>query len=98
MGINNFLPLAIILIIIIAGLGLTREPLFANYLNKYIESYNRATVLSGVSMLNKLMIGLLYPVVGLLVNWSLNYSLIIIGSLIITIALLSKVKESYLID
>jgi Na+/melibiose symporter-like transporter len=43
----------IIILIIIAGFGLTREVLFKSYLNKYIESHNRATVISTISMIRR---------------------------------------------
>lgn len=98
LGINTYIPLTIILLIIIAGFGLSRYVLFQSYMNKYIESHNRSTVLSSISMVNRFVRGLLYPLAGLLVEWSLNYAIITFGVLIVIFALLSKVKEEHLID
>jgi MFS family permease len=98
LGINTNIALAIILICLIAGFGLSRMVLFQSYMNKYIESHNRATVISTISMLSSLVSAIMYPTVGLMVEWSLNYSFIIVGALIIICALFSKVEEEHLID
>jgi len=98
LGINTYVPLTIFFILLIAGFGLSREVLFQNYMNKYIESHNRATVISTVSMINSFVRMLIYPLIGLLVEFSLNYAIIIIGACIIVSALISKVKEEHLID
>ena len=82
----------------IAGFGLTRAILFQNYINKYIESHQRATVISTVSMLNQLAQGVVYLSIGVLVKWSLTYALVIVGILMIICALISKVEEDHLID
>jgi len=42
--------------------------------------------------------GLLYPLVGFLVEWSLNGTLILIGSVILLCSFLSRVREEHLID
>jgi MFS family permease len=98
LGINNYIPLAIILIALAGGFGLSRMVLFQSYMNKYIESHNRATVISTISMLSSLVSAVMYPLVGLMVEWSLNYAFIIIGTLIIICVLVSKVEEEHLID
>ena len=98
LGINMYIPLTIILIIIIAAFGLSRNVLFQNYINKYIESDNRATVISTVSMVDRFVRALVYPLMGLLVEWSLNYAIIIIGVGVLIFALLSRVEENHLID
>ena len=67
-------------------------------MNKYIESHNRATVNSTITMLHGFLKAILYPLVGIMVEWSLNYSFIIIGTLTIICALFSKVEEEHLID
>ena len=72
--------------------------LFQSYMNKYIESHNRATVISTISMLSSLVSAVMYPLVGLMVEWSLDYSFIIIGTLIIVCTMVSKIEEGHLID
>jgi MFS family permease len=89
---------SIFLFLVIAGFGLTRAILFQNYINKYIESHQRATVISTVSMLNQLAQGVVYLSIGVLVKWSLTYALVIVGILMIICALISKVEEDHLID
>ncbi len=98
LGISTNIPLVIIFISLTAGFGISRGVLFRSYMNKYIESYNRATVNSTVSMIYGFVSAIFYPLVGLMVEWSLNYSFIIIGTLTIICALLSKVEEEHLID
>ena len=97
-GVNTNVLLGITLIIVIAGFGLSREVLFQSYMNKYIESHNRATVISTVSMIDRFVRAVLYPIIGLLVEWSLNYAIIIVGVAIILSSLVSSVEEEHLID
>lgn len=97
-GLTTFTPLVILAIILSFSFGLSRRPLFSSYLNKYIESENRATVLSAVSMIEKFATAIIYPVIGLLLDWSLNWTLIILGTAAIIFAFLSRVKEEHLID
>ena len=98
LGLSRTVWMVVILLMAITGFGMTRFVLFQNYLNKHIESENRATVLSTISMADRLMRALLYPLIGLLVEWSLNYTLMILGVLIIIFALISRVREEHLID
>lgn len=98
LGINTYIPLTILLLLIISGLGLTRTVLFHNYMHKYIESHQRATVISTISMIQSFAAGLLYPLAGFIIEWSLNYTIIIIGIMVIFFALISKTEEEHLID
>lgn len=97
-GLFTYLPLTIFLLIIIAGFGLSRYVLFQNYMNKYIESHNRATVISTVSMIEQFARAILYLGMGFLVEWSLTGALIIVGILIIVSTFFSQVEEKHLID
>ena len=63
-----------------------------------IESHNRATVISTVNKVEMLTQGLLYPLVGFLVEWSLNGTLMLIGGGVILCALLSRIREEHLVD
>jgi len=98
LGINPYVIPAIVGIIIISAFGISRIVLISNYIQKHVESSNRATVLSTISMLRRFGLAIGYPLVGLMVEWSLNYALIILGTIIIIFSLTSKVKEAYLID
>ena len=98
LGMNGYVIPAIIAMLIIAGLGLSRFVLITNYMQKHIESYNRATVTSAASMLRRFGLIVTYPMVGLMVEWSLSYALIILVAVIIGFSLIPKIKESYLVD
>ncbi len=98
LGINTWVPITVVLLLTVAGFGLSRYVLFQNYMNKYIESDIRATVISTVSMIDRFVRAVLCPVVGLLVEWSLEYSLIILGAAIVVFGLISGVEEEHLID
>lgn len=92
-----FFPLvSIALLMIIVGFGLTRNIIFVRAINKQIETENRATVLSTISMFNSILRAIIYPLVGLLVMWNLNYTFIILGAIIIFLAITSRVKNEYL--
>lgn len=97
-GLTTFIPAVLLVIIIGGGFGLSRRPLFVSYMNKYIPSPKRATVLSAISMLRTFALVVVNPAVGLLVDWSLNYTLIILGVAAIIFSFISKVEESHLID
>jgi len=97
-GLTSYLPLVLVVIIIGGGIGMSREPLFASYMNKHIKSSNRATVLSSITMIRKFILIIVNPAVGFMVDWSLGYTLIILGTLAIVFSFVSRVEEDYLID
>ncbi len=97
-GLTSYLPVILLVIILGGGFGLTRVPLFSSYMNKYIPSDKRATVLSSVSMLRKFVLVIFNPFVGFLVDWSLNYTLIMLGVLAIVFAFVSRVEEKHLLE
>lgn len=98
LGINKLPAIAIVFIIAISGFGLTRDALFRSYINKHIESHNRATVLSSISMIRKFAGAVVYPIIGFCLEWSLGYTLFAIGVLVIILAFVSRVEEKHLID
>jgi len=97
-GLTNNVVLILLAIIIGGGFGLSRMVLFDSYMNKYIPSNKRATVLSTGAMLQGFLMAAIYPLVGLLADWSLNYTLIGLGAVVIILALCSRVREEMLID
>ncbi|MCK4358151.1 MAG: MFS transporter [Candidatus Cloacimonetes bacterium] len=97
-GLTKCIPIVLLVIILGGGFGLSRRPLFVSYMNKYIPSEKRATVLSTISMLRRLGLLVINPFVGLLVDWSLNYTLIILGIAAVLFSFISKVEEGHLID
>lgn len=97
-GLTSFTPIVLGVIFIGGGFGLSRRPLFASYMNKYIPSPKRATVLSTISMLRQIVLVVINPIVGVLADWSLNYTLIILGVTAVIFSFVSKVEEHHLID
>ena len=98
LGMTESMPLAVLLIVLIGGFGLSRLTLMYNYMQKFIESKFRATVISTASMVTSILVAAVYLISGYLVEWSLDYSLMIMGVLVLVISLFSRVKEEHLID
>jgi hypothetical protein len=81
---------------IIIGLKMMRSPVLSDFMNKYIESRNRATVLSGVSMLEKIIIMILYPIVGLLADYSLWTTFLFLGIATLVISLINRIEAEHI--
>lgn len=90
--------IAVFSIFLIGSFGLTRKNLFSSYFNKFIESHNRATVLSVISMFYSLSMAILDIVLGAIVDWDLKVGLILVGVSIIVASLISGMKEEHLLD
>jgi MFS family permease len=97
-GLTTFIPLVLLAILVGGGFSLSRKPLFSSYMNKYIPSEQRATVMSTISMLQRLSIAVVNPFVGYLAELSLNYTLILLGVAALLFSFISRVEESHLID
>jgi hypothetical protein len=69
-------PVANVLFLFIAAMGLTRPQLVQNYMHKHIASESRATVLSFASMAAQAVRALLYPIVGIMVDASLRWAML----------------------
>ncbi len=88
---NNWI-LAVTGIFVIMCLKVIRLPLLSHFINQHIESAQRATVLSGVSMLQRLCILALYPIAGLIADISLQYVFIFLGIATVFFAIISCVQ------
>ncbi|MDD4290133.1 MAG: MFS transporter [Patescibacteria group bacterium] len=97
-GLSKSIILTIIAFALGIGFGNGRFANISNYMNKFIESKNRATVISSVSMFQRLAQAMVNPIVGYLTDWSLNYTFIILGSIAIIFSFISRVEEEHLID
>jgi MFS family permease len=95
---THWAPAAIFLFVLIMGLGMPRRVALENYMHKYIDSDKRATVISTVSMLRSGFQAICYPIVGLMVDWSLWPSIFILGVIVLVVAFASRIKEEHLID
>jgi len=92
------LYVAILCIFLIGAFGMTRKNVFSSYLNKFIESHNRATVLSVVAMAYSLSMAIIDVVLGAVVDWSLTFGLAVVGVAILLFVFFSELKEEHLID
>lgn len=70
-----------LMIILAGGFGLTRATYIGTEMNAYIESHQRATVLSSISMLRRLALVFFNPLIGVLVDNTLPGALFVLGLL-----------------
>jgi MFS family permease len=96
LGITTIIPLAIAIILTIIAFGYTRYLIFIDGINKQIESENRATVLSTINMFGSLLRALIYPFIGLLVEWNVYSVFIMSGFLIIILTIFNRSKSEFL--
>lgn len=96
LGLTKIIPLGIAIILTIVAFGYTRYFIFVDGVNLQIESENRATVLSTINMFGSLIRALIYPFVGILVEWSVFAVFIIIGILILILTIFTRSKSEYL--
>ncbi len=83
-------------IFMIAGLRALRIPLLADFMNRHIESKKRATVLSGVSMIQRAVIFVLYPIVGALADVSLKYTFLFLGGIVLLFTFITRIEAKHL--
>lgn len=88
------LAVALPVIFIVTNLRIFRLPLLNALMNERIASENRATVLSGVSMIERVLTSLLYPLVGLLMDRSLSLALLLLGAVTVGLSLFLRAKKS----
>jgi MFS family permease len=98
LGLTTLAAVVIPAIILAAGFGLSRGPLFTSYMNKFIPSNKRATILSTTSMFRTFSIVIANLTAGTLAGWSVSNSLMILGAAIIIFSFFSKIREEDLID
>ncbi|WNG46861.1 MFS transporter [Archangium minus] len=94
---TRWLPLVIVGIIVGFTFSLPRIPLFSAYINHHIPSERRATVLSFVSMVRTLAIVVINPLIGLLAEWSLSWTMAVLGTGLIALAAGSRIEERHLV-
>jgi MFS family permease len=98
LGASQALPLVVLGIVVAFTFGLTRVPIFSSYLNKYIPSDKRATVLSMTSMLRTLAIVIMNPITGFLAERWLSWTLVGLGAALVVFPVFSRVEEQHLLE
>ncbi len=87
-------PITVIIFLVTAGgFGLTRMELMSSYMNKFIQSEQRATVLSSISMFRRVVLVFLNPVIGLMADRSLAIPLFFLSALALLVFIFSPVKR-----
>jgi MFS family permease len=87
-----------ILIIFGGGFGLTRLPLMSSYMNKFIPSEQRATILSSISMFRRFFLVILNPLIGFTADHSLRLAALVVGLLPIALFFVSPIEQEMLDD
>jgi MFS family permease len=95
---TRWVPLVVFGIILGFTSALPRIPLFSAYINHHIPSEQRATVLSFVSMVRTFAIVLINPIIGVLAEWSLSWTMAILGLGLIAFAAGSRIEERHLVN
>ncbi len=91
--------LTIILFLIFSGgFGLTRIDLMSAYMNKFIPSNRRATILSSISMFRRFSLVLLNPIIGFTADRSLSLALLLVSLLPLSVFLFSPITQESLED
>jgi MFS family permease len=95
---THWMPLVAVGIIVGFTFALPRIPLFSAYINHHIPSEQRATVLSFVSMVRTFAIVMINPIIGVLAEWSLSWTMAILGLGLIAFAAGSRIEERHLVN
>jgi len=86
----------ILFLLFAGGFGLTRLELMFVYMNKFIPSEQRATILSSVSMFKRFVLVMFNPLVGFIADKSLTMALFAIGALSLAVLIFSPLREETL--
>jgi MFS family permease len=87
--------ISIVLVVFAFGSMHIQKPIFLDYLNRHIESRNRATVLSLVNVTSGFYVAIMGLLIGFLADISLSYSFIFMGGLIILGAFCIRIDKSH---
>jgi len=80
-------------VVLAGGFGLTRLELMTAYMNKLIPSGQKATILSSISMLRRLVLVFLNPLVGFIADKTLSGALLFIGIIPIVVFFFSPIEQ-----
>ncbi len=99
LGWSRSILVAIPAIVVAFTFGLTRLTLFSSYMNKYIPSDKRATVLSASAMVRTLGVLLSMLTIGKgLDHWPIQPIAVGIGVCLVFLSVFSRIEEDHLKD
>lgn len=82
----------LIVLLLLGGLGQARFSLINSHINEQIASEQRATTLSTVSMINRIILIVLNPFIGLLAEKSISFALIVVAIIIVIAIVIFPVR------
>lgn len=85
-------------LLLISGLGIPRSTLSVNYMLEHIEEAYQTTALSFAEMFRKIFTAILYPVVGIIMDRSINLTFLIIGVTLFVYCFIPILKKEYLLE
>ena len=97
LSLNKNLFFVLIAVFSVVGLKLLRMPILLDFINQMIKSQNRATLLSTVSILERAIIFILYPFVGLMADYSIDMAFMFLGILCLIFTLFTRIEEQSLL-
>jgi MFS family permease len=86
---------SIVLLIMAYGSMQVQKPIFSDYLNRHIQSRNRATVLSLINGVSGFYVAISGLLIGFIADISLSYAFIFMGGLITFSAFFIRIGETY---
>ena len=98
LGFIHLLAFAIPALFILVGCKMMRIPILNELINRHVESENRATVISSISLLERFITFLLYPIVGQLADMSLDYALWLLGGVCLAFAAGTRISGRHLTE
>ena len=93
-AIFNSIPLIILAILTLGGIGLARTMVINSMMNQLIRSEIRATVVSGIMMVNTLLYTLMNPLIGYLADHSIRLAFLLIGVIPLMVLLFVPIRKS----
>jgi len=96
-SINKNLLFVLFAVFSVIGLKLLRMPILLDFVNQMIKSHNRATLLSSVSILEKVIIFILYPFIGLIADHSIDMAFLLLGIICIIFTLFTRIEKQFLL-
>ncbi|MGV8086315.1 MAG: MFS transporter [Candidatus Woesearchaeota archaeon] len=83
--------------VLIFGIANMRNPIFSQYQNDHIESKNRATVLSVISMFHAIYFIISQLIIGMIANYDLLTGFLSMGIIILITSIIFRIDEKHLI-
>lgn len=79
------------------GSSALQQPLFDDYMNRYLPSDTRATLLSFIGMLSSLYVAVMGPIIGGIADRSLPIAFLFMGALITLGAIVFRIGDEHVV-